>query len=268
MDQASRDEWINANINEIGQEAFPDNLKETWTVIDIQHDSDVSVVEAEATPATVGYPRFRFVLDFTNPTSPTNTACHVLKEGGWSLLFGSDNRTSGTENPKASMAGCTKIIGLLFFVLGAIGILVSIYLYSNVRSFLSEAEKVDGTVIKLVKKTSTKRVSGIGNDDRSTRTRTSTTFAPVVAFTDHQGQKHEVQSTMSSSSPAYSVKQKVTVYFQKDNPQQAKIDSFFDLWGAVTVMGGASTFFCIIGLLSFFRLVQPFDLLLRVFFKR
>ncbi len=254
MDQASREEWINANINEIGRESFPDNLEETWTVIDIQHDSDVSVVEAKATPATVGYPRFRFVMDFTNPTRPTNTACHVLKEGGWSLLFGSDNRTSGTENPKASMAGCTKIIGLLFFVLGAVGILVSIYLYSNVRSFLSEAEKADGTVIKLVKKKSGMTVTkrGMTSNTHSKRTKTSTPLAPVFTFTDHQGQKHEVQSATASSPAAYSVNEKVQVYFQKEYPQQAKINSFFSLWGAAAIVGGASALFCLIGLLFFF----------------
>ena len=258
MDQASREEWINANINEIGRESFPDNLEETWTVIDIQHDSDVSFVEAEATPATVGYPRFKFVMDFTDPTSPKTRACHVLERGGWSLLFesedvasGTEDVASGTENPKASMSGCTRIIGLLNFVLGVTGILVSIYLYSNVRSFLSEAEKADGTVIKLVKKTSTKRVSGMGNNGRSTRTETSITFAPVFTFTDHQGQKHEVQSATASSPAAYSVNEKVKVYFQKDNPQQAKIDSFFSLWGAVTIVGGISIFFCLVGLVFF-----------------
>ena len=261
MNQASREEWINANINEIGREAFPDNLEETWTVIDIQHDSDVSVVEAEATPATVGYPRFKFVMDFTNPTRPTNRACHALEGAEWSLLFENENvaywpeeHTSETENPKSSMSGCARIIGLFHFVLGAIGILVSIYLCSNVRSFLSEAEKADGTVIKLVKKKSGMTVTkrGMTSNTHSKRTKTSTPLAPVFTFTDHQGQKHEVQSATASSPAAYSVNEKVQVYFQKEYPQQAKINSFFSLWGAAAIVGGASALFCLIGLLFFF----------------
>jgi hypothetical protein len=244
MDQASREEWIHANINEIGWESFPDNLEETWTVIDIQHDADVSFVEAEATPVTVGYPRFKFVLDFTNPTSPKTRACQALKDGGWSLLF-------GTEEPTALTSGCTGLIGLFPFVLGVIGILVSIYLYSNVRSFLSEAVKTDGTVIKLVKKKSSKTVTerSITSNRSSTRKKTKITFSPVFTFTDHQGQKHEVQSTTGSSTAAYSVNDKVQVYFQKEYPQQAKIDSFFSLWGAAAIVGGASALFCLIGLL-------------------
>ncbi|MBP63490.1 MAG: hypothetical protein CMJ62_18360 [Planctomycetaceae bacterium] len=128
MDQASREEWINSKIDEIGREAFPDNLEETWMVRAIQHDSDVSYVEAEATSGTVGYSRLKFVMDFTDPASPTNTAAMSREGDEWSMLYQSRDRTSGTEGPEAPTGGCGRIVGLFNLFLGVIGIIFAITL--------------------------------------------------------------------------------------------------------------------------------------------
>jgi hypothetical protein len=97
----------------------------------------------------------------------------------------------------------------------------------------------------LLKKKSRKEIR---TGDRSTsQTRTSTTFAPVFKFIDHQGKEHEVEG-WGSNPPAYSVNEKVNVRFLKEDPQQAKLESFIDLWGAATVVGGTSIVFCLFGI--------------------
>ena len=84
---ATRDSYIQANLQEIGLDSFPENADVAWQMRGTWHRGEYSMVEAEASPSTVGYPRFRFVLRFDAETRATAVGCYVLDKGVWDLLF-------------------------------------------------------------------------------------------------------------------------------------------------------------------------------------
>jgi hypothetical protein len=111
LDHKSREEWATANINAIGRTSFPDDDEVTWKILAFQHDPATSEVEAEATPATVGYPRFKFILEFSDPGNPKDTDCYALEGEEWTLLFSVDPEADGDapEANNASKSGCAGI---------------------------------------------------------------------------------------------------------------------------------------------------------------
>ena len=87
----SRDELIWAKINDLGRESFPDDPDVVWQVRSIVHADSYSFVEATPNPATVGYPRFMFVLSFAAAAEPAVVGCYCFDRGLWSLLFTTPN---------------------------------------------------------------------------------------------------------------------------------------------------------------------------------
>lgn len=86
-DAAARERVIRARIGDIGLDAFPDDTAVAWEAVDIRHAGDYAFVESVATPATVGYPRFRFVLRFEPGGVPVLAAGYAWMSEGWGLLF-------------------------------------------------------------------------------------------------------------------------------------------------------------------------------------
>ena len=79
------DEIVTRNIQDIGEEAFPDDAVQ-WKVDRILASDNTVFAEVSPHPATVGYERFIFVLRFAEDRS-YRMACCYCKENGWSLLF-------------------------------------------------------------------------------------------------------------------------------------------------------------------------------------
>jgi hypothetical protein len=64
-------------------EAFPDDAGVRWRVLACRERRGFRCVEAEPEPATVGYPRFRFVFDERD----TDHGCYALDGARWRLLY-------------------------------------------------------------------------------------------------------------------------------------------------------------------------------------
>lgn len=127
-----------------------------------------------------------------------------------------------------------KVIAIVkyVFTLVGIGMLVGAFLiYKSTSSFLAEATKAEGTVVDLVQ----------------SRSSDSTTYRPVVHFINQNGQKIEFMSTTGSNPPSYSKGQKVEVLYRPTEPQNAKINGFFSLWGGSVIVGGLGGVFFLIG---------------------
>lgn len=66
-------------------------------------------------------------------------------------------------------------------------------------------------------------------------------YSPVFEFTDASGRTYQVQDSMSSSSPAYSVGEQTEIKYIQGKEQSAKVNSFVGLWVtpiALFVFGG------------------------------
>lgn len=86
------------------------------------------------------------------------------------------------------------------------------YTYTSFK-FSTNGEEVQGTVVRLESSTS----DG------------STTYSPVYSYTVN-GQKYEYESVNSSNPPAHEVGEQVTLLYDPDHPDKARVNSFFELW--------------------------------------
>ncbi len=121
-----------------------------------------------------------------------------------------------------------KVIAYVFTLVG-IGILVGAFsLYRNTSSFVTEAFRSEGTVVDLV----------------ASR---SNTYRPTIHFINQEGKKVEFTSSVGTNPPSYSKGQKVEILYHPTEPQNAKINDFFSLWGGSVILGGMGGVFFTIG---------------------
>jgi len=127
-------------------------------------------------------------------------------------------------------------IGYLFAAIG-FGLLAGgFFWYQSVAEFIEEATVARGEVIDLVRSSSS---SSSGSS--------SYTYRPVVTFKDQNGQLVEFVSSSGSNPPSYSRGEQVDVFYRPEDPQNAKIDGFFSLWGGPMVLGLVGGVFALFG---------------------
>lgn len=128
------------------------------------------------------------------------------------------------SKPRSSTVFASRFLKLV----GALGFLVGLGFAAYSIAFSIGAREVQGTVIEMA-------FRGHGQ-------------SPVVEY-DVNGKRFTYQSSLSSSPPAYSVGDKVTVLYRPDDPARAQINSFLQRWFfAVAFASGG--FWCVV--LGFF----------------
>lgn len=85
-EHAKREAFLKDNIVRLAEREFPDNKGIQWNILSFEHKAHLSYIEAEPTPATVGYPRFKFAVSFKNPETPRVIGTYCFKDGQYSLL--------------------------------------------------------------------------------------------------------------------------------------------------------------------------------------
>lgn len=133
--------------------------------------------------------------------------------------------------------GLLKIMGYLFAALSIILLIASIFTYFRTRHFIDVAVRGEGKVIKLVE-----------SHDKDN----GTTFRPVFVFRDSHGTEHEIYSSVGSYPPAHKVGDKVTVLYRVEEPENASLDGFFDLWLLPFVLGIIGAVQMIVALIALF----------------
>lgn len=127
-----------------------------------------------------------------------------------------------------------SVFNYVFSLIGAGLLAGAIYLYVDKQAFLEKAETTQGTVIEMIPK----------------RSKDSTTYSPVVSFTTKSGQTITYTSSTSSNPPSYDVGEKVEIFYDPANPNDAEINGFFSLWLGVLILGFIGTVFFLIGSLG------------------
>jgi len=123
------------------------------------------------------------------------------------------------------------IVKYVFTVIGIAMLVGAFFLYRNTSVFLEEAISANGTVVDLVE----------------SRSSDSTTYRPKVRFTTQNGKEVEFTSSTGSSPPSYSRGETVVVRYRASEPERARIDGFFSLWGGAIILGGMGGVFFLIG---------------------
>ncbi len=135
----------------------------------------------------------------------------------------------------ASRTANSPVVGAVFAVVG-IGILgLAFYLYNSQKDFISTAIKVPGTVIDNV----------IGGEDNDV-------YFPMVQFRSRDGEERRFTASTGSSPPMHNVGEPVEVIYNPDNPDDAQINSTFDLWFGPILCAGLGAIFTLVGMGVFF----------------
>jgi hypothetical protein len=131
----------------------------------------------------------------------------------------------------------TLVFGSIFSLVGLTLLTVCGFIYYYEQQFLSKAVIASGIVTQL-------------GESRSSKG--SSTYYPIVEFTDQTGKKTIFSSSFSSNPPAYEVGETVEVYYEPEKPAQAEIKGFFSQWLAALITGFLGIIFSTIGLASLF----------------
>jgi Protein of unknown function (DUF3592) len=121
----------------------------------------------------------------------------------------------------------------LFLGLAIVLLLVAVGTFVKELRFVRGAERATGTVIDL----------------SSSLSEGSFTYYPIVRFTTAEGRTVEFQSPSGSSSPP-DVGDRVEVLYDPDNPRDAQLSGFFDIWLWPIVSGTLGFLFAFFGLFA------------------
>ena len=109
-----------------------------------------------------------------------------------------------------------KAVGIRLTLIGCILLFISAAFTKSRFDFIDRSERVLGEVV------------GFHGYD---------TVAPVIEFTSLTGERFTFVGSVSSSPPAYAVGEEVDVIYERDTPQDALIDSFFQLYFVSLITG-------------------------------
>ena len=130
----------------------------------------------------------------------------------------------------------------LFLGIGILLLVLTPVMVVRTAQFLAGAERTDGTVVDL---------------SRSKDSEGSVTFSPVVSFTTAEGRTVEFVSSSGSSSPSHSEGDRVEVLYDPDDPNDARLSGFLDLWFGSLVVGVLGAAFTVFSAVVLWHMRKP-----------
>jgi hypothetical protein len=144
------------------------------------------------------------------------------------------------DNPRG-----LNLVALILLCVGFALALIAGVIALRTESFINRSEATEGVVTELVP------VSAHNSDSSSS---SSTTYAPVFAFTTNDGRHLTVRSDSASNPPSFEVGDKVAVLYDPAAPVNARIDTFGQLWLMPIICGGVGLLFMGFAALAAFAL--------------
>ena len=126
-------------------------------------------------------------------------------------------------------------ISVLFTVIGMILILIAVFLAVYSMRLRAISLRTSGTIVRMVQR----------KDEEDG----SISNFPVVGY-QVEDKAYEIQGSVSSSVPVYSVGQRITVLYPPNHPEQGRIDTFLEQWFVPLLVGFIGIVFGLIGVLG------------------
>lgn len=123
--------------------------------------------------------------------------------------------STGLGSKRGQGSDLVRWVVRLFFAVGVVALLVSAGVLVWTIQFVARAERATGTVTEVVRETDSE-----GDD----------VFYPVVRFTTPEGAEIEFKSSSGSAPASHSEGDQVDVLYDPDDPDDARLSGFFDLW--------------------------------------
>ena len=124
--------------------------------------------------------------------------------------------------------------GWVAITLGSLGLLFALGSWIYLLHFTHVAVHSSGTVVEMQQQT----------DKDGT-----ISYSPTFRFRDEVGAEQTVSSSLYASPPEFHIGDTVTVLYSHGNPQSARIDSFWQLWGLPSLAGFAGSVTFLVGLI-------------------
>jgi hypothetical protein len=138
------------------------------------------------------------------------------------------------------------IIGIVFSLVGGLMALIAVFLFVRTRMFISNAQEVKGTVVRMVWSPGSDGGGG---------------YSPVYQFRTIEGRLVEKQDSLSSNPPMFTEGQTIDVLYEPANPEGARIKKFWSLYFISILLGGMGLIFGGIGVvLLIFRLLDSLNI--------
>jgi hypothetical protein len=108
------------------------------------------------------------------------------------------------------------LFGVTFFLLGPCLLAAALISAYRTHAFLSTSEAAEATVIRL--------------QEFWNLNHTTASYAPVFTFAAGDGRAYTVTSNMATNPPVFKVGEHAQAHYPKGHPEQARLDSFSQLW--------------------------------------
>ncbi|GAB4239631.1 MAG: hypothetical protein Kow00109_14500 [Acidobacteriota bacterium] len=130
------------------------------------------------------------------------------------------------------MGRTLKILQLVFLSVGIVLLATGIWFYMRTTAFTAEALSSTGRVVDFqVRWYQGRRY-----------------YHPVITFADADGETHTFVDPSGANPPSYGEGQQVPILYRPDSPEDARVASFWSLWGTAAITGGIGLLFTIVGL--------------------
>ena len=107
-------------------------------------------------------------------------------------------------------------LGLFFFIVGAGVLIYGYHWFSERISSLNSYILTEGTVTEIKEQRDSESDGFI--------------YAPIITFNDNSGKEYKYYSDNFSYPPSYHKGEKVEIYYDSANPNEAFINSFIEKW--------------------------------------
>jgi len=138
---------------------------------------------------------------------------------------------SHAPTSKGSAPRWIAIITAIFFLAGLAILGKAVSVVIDRRHEIAAATRADGVVIDLI----------ASHDSESE------TYHPRVRFVTANGEVVEFTGSVGSDPPGFDIGERVAVLYDPANPNDARIDAFFQLWFAPLMLGILGTLFTAAG---------------------
>lgn len=135
------------------------------------------------------------------------------------------------------------LFGVTFFLLGPCALAWALISAYRTHAFLQRSVTAQATIVRL-------------NAVRSLRHRT-VSYEPVFTFTADDGRSYTIASNFATSPPAFKVGEHATAHYEKGHPEQARLNSFAQLWIFDVIDGAVGALFTLLFICVIFARARP-----------
>lgn len=136
------------------------------------------------------------------------------------------------DRPVGLDQGGARLLGLFFILPGLVVLGLSVKLSLHSYHLVHDGQAVQGQVVAM----ETKRSNKAGY-----------TYYPVVRYPTVDGHLITVRSRSGSSPPSAQVGDRLTVYYDREHPEDFMLGTFMDLWFAPLITGIMGPLFTVLG---------------------